>query len=137
MTRSLLRPALRPVESIFVPDTQHGRVLVLRDTEGITEGTVSIPPALIPIVARFTGEKTCKQIATEASRDLGFEVDVETVARAADVLEDALFLEGESYQAAREKVVRTFATSTTRPASHAGGAYFSDPLELRGYLDGK
>jgi hypothetical protein len=137
MTRSLLRPALRPVETILVPDPQHGRVLVLRDTEGITEGTVSIPPALIPVVARFTGEKTCEQIAVDASRELGMEVEVETVSRAAKVLEDALFLEGPSYRAAREEVVRKFAASKARAASHAGGAYLADPAELRAYLDTK
>ncbi len=135
MTSSSLRPALRSVESIVVPDAQHGRVLVLRDTEGITEGTVCIPPALIPIVARFTGEKTCRQIALDISREIGLEVDVETVVRAAKVLEDALFLDGPSYRAAREEVVRKFATSTMRPASHAGGAYLADPVELRAYLD--
>jgi AmmeMemoRadiSam system protein B len=137
MTRTLLRPALRLVETILVPDPQHGRVLVLRDTEGITEGTVSIPPALIPVVARFTGEKTCEQIAVDASRELGLEVEVETVSRAAKVLEDALFLEGPSYRAAREEVVRKFAAAPTRAASHAGGAYLSEPSELRAYLDAK
>jgi hypothetical protein len=123
------------VESIVVPDPQHGRVLVLRDTEGITEGTVCVPPALIPIVARFTGEHTCAQIAAEVSRELGREIDVQTVSSAARVLEEALFLDGPSYRAAREEVMRSFATSTTRAASHAGGAYLSDPAELRAYLD--
>jgi AmmeMemoRadiSam system protein B len=137
MPRSPFRPALRPVESILVPDAQHGRVLVLRDTEGITEGNVCVPPGLIPIVARFTGEKTCEQIAAEVSRELGQKVDVETVSRAAKVLEDALFLEGPSYRAARDEVVRAFSTSPTRAASHAGGAYLSDPTELRAYLDTK
>jgi MEMO1 family protein len=137
MTRSLLRPALRPVETILIPDPQHGRVLVLRDTEGITEGTVSIPPALIPVVARFTGEKTCQQIAVDVSLELGIEVEVETVSRAAQVLEDALFLEGPSYRAAREEVVRKFTASKARAASHAGGAYLAEPAELRAYLDTK
>jgi hypothetical protein len=134
MTRSL-RPALRPVETVLVPNARYGRVLLLRDTEGIAEGTVSIPPALVPVVARFTGERTCEEIAVEVSREIGVPVDIGTVSRAADVLEDALFLDGPAYRTAREAVVRRFATSKTRAASHAGGAYLSEPTELRAYLD--
>src|SRR5580693_8556704 len=80
MTESA-RPALRAVETIIVPDPQHGRVLVLRDTEGVAEGSVSIPPPLIPIVARFTGEKTCTQIARDLSAEVGAEVDVDVIVR--------------------------------------------------------
>jgi AmmeMemoRadiSam system protein B len=131
------RPALRPIETIIVPDETHGRVLVLRDTEGITSKTVAIPPPLIPIVARFTGERTCEEIAREVSRELGSPVEVEVVTRAAAALEEALFLEGPSYRAARAKVAREFAASPVRPASHAGGAYLSDAGELRAFVESK
>jgi AmmeMemoRadiSam system protein B len=137
MTKGSLRPTLRHVETLILPDPEHGRVLVLRDTEGIATASVSIPLPLIPVVARFTGEKTCAQIAQDVSQDLGGDVDVEVVLRAAKALEDALFLEGPAYRAAREKVVSTFTASPTRPASHAGGAYLADPGELSVYLDSK
>jgi MEMO1 family protein len=137
MRERALRPALRPVETIIVPDGERGRVLVLRDTEGISETNVCIPPPLIPIVARFTGEKTCREIARELSVELGVPVEVEVVERAAQALEDALFLDSPAYRAAREKVVAAFIASPTRPASHAGGAYHADPAELRAYVDSK
>ncbi len=137
MKRGLFRPALRPVETLVVPDGENGRMLVLRDTEGVTEGSVCVPPPLIPIVARFTGEKTCDEIAAELSRELGAPVDVGVVTRAAKALEDALFLDGPAYRAARDKVVEVFMKSPTRPASHAGGAYHADPTLLRTYLDTK
>jgi AmmeMemoRadiSam system protein B len=92
---------------------------------------------LIPIVARFTGEKTCDEIASELSLELGGEVDVEVVVRAAEALEGALFLEGPAYRSAREKVVSKFSASPTRPASHAGGAYLADPVELGAYVESK
>jgi AmmeMemoRadiSam system protein B len=131
------RPALRSIETIVVPDAEHGRVLILRDTEGIAEGSVSIPPALIPIVARFTGERTCEEIALELSAELGGNVEAEVVVRAAKVLEEALFLDSPRYRAARAKVVATFLGSPTRPASHAGGAYLADPVKLEAYVETK
>jgi MEMO1 family protein len=131
------RPALRPVESIVVPDAEHGRVLVLRDTEGITSAHACIPPQLLPIVARFTGERTVTEIAHEVSQELGFEVPVELVEKLADELERALFLDGPSYRAARARALREFAKADVRPASHAGGAYAKDPAELARYLDEK
>jgi AmmeMemoRadiSam system protein B len=129
------RPALRPVESIVVPDREHGRVLVLRDTQGVTDANAVIPPVLVPVVARFTGAATCEEIARAASGEIGAEVPVEVVVRLAEELEKGLFLEGEAFRAARSKVERAFADSPVRPASHAGGAYHGDPAKLRKYID--
>ena len=78
------RPALRPVESIVVPDPRHGRVLVLRDTQGVTSAHAAIPPALVPIVARFDGARTCEEIARDASREIGEEILVDLVVQLAD-----------------------------------------------------
>jgi AmmeMemoRadiSam system protein B len=129
------RPALRSVETIAAPDKEHGRVLVLRDTQGVSEGHAVLPPALLPIVGRFTGRLTCAQIAAEASEQLGVTVPVEVVVRLADELERGLFLEGATFQAARTRVERQFAESTVRAATHAGGAYHGERSKLRGYIE--
>lgn len=129
------RPRLRPIETIVVPDKKHGKVLVLRDTQGVARGHAVLPPALIPIVARFTGNKTCAQIAREASRELGAEIDTETVERIARELDEGLFLEGDTFARAMEDVRREFAASPVRPASHAGGAYHGDRKKLAQYID--
>lgn len=129
------RPALRPVESIVVPDREHGRVLVLRDTQGVTDANAVIPPVLVPIVARMGGRLTCAQIAREASREIGSEVPVEVVVRLASELERGLFLEGPTYRAARQRVEREFAESPVRAATHAGGAYHGDRAKLRKYIE--
>jgi MEMO1 family protein len=135
MPKSQLRPALRVVETVLVPDERQGRALLLRDTEGVAEGSVRIPAPLIPVVARFNGEKTCAQIARDLSVELGIDVDVRVVEDAANVLEKALFLDSPAYRAARANVISTFRASATRPASHAGGAYFADPEQLRRYVE--
>jgi len=130
------RPALRAVESIVVPDPQHGRVLVLRDTQGITEAQAVIPPPLVPIVVRFTGRLSCEDIAKEVSGDGQGEVPVEVVTRLAAELDRGLFLDGPTFRAARARVEGDFAAATTRPASHAGGAYFAERQALERYIDG-
>src|SRR5215472_2568844 len=135
MAKSNLKPALRPVETIVVPDPTHGRVVVLRDTAGVTDAYASIPPALVPIVARFGGELTVAQIAREASRDLAVEVPEELVERLATELDNALFLEGPTFEQARARVAREFADAAVRPASHAGGAYAADARELASYVE--
>jgi AmmeMemoRadiSam system protein B len=129
------RPALRPVESIVVPDREHGKVLVLRDTQGVTDANAVIPPVLVPIVSRFTGRRTCAEIAREASRELGQELPVEVVVRLADELEKGLFLEGAVFREARESVEREFAEASVRPATHAGGAYHGEAPKLRRYIE--
>ena len=129
------RPALRPVESIVVTDKEHGRLLVLRDTQGVTESHAAVPAMLVPIVARFTGRRTCEDIAREASAEVGARVSVEVVVRLASELEQGLFLEGSAFREARARVEREFADALVRPASHAGGAYHKDRAKLGRYID--
>jgi len=132
-----VRPRLRPVETIVVPDPRHGKVLVLRDTQGVAKGHAVLPPPLIPIVARFTGRLTCAQIAKEASRELGDEIPTSVVEQVAEQLDQGLFLEGETFERALDGVRKDFAALSARPASHAGGAYPGERVELAEYIDRK
>ncbi len=129
------RPVLRPVESIVVPDREHGRVLVLRDTQGVTDGHAVIPPALASIVIRFNGRLTCEEIAAEASAEVGQPIPADLVVRLAGELERGLFLEGAAFRAARARVEREFAEAAVRPATHAGGAYHGERPALERYID--
>jgi MEMO1 family protein len=129
------RPALRLVESVVVNDKEHGRVLVLRDTQGVTDANAAVPAMLVPIVARFTGRRTCEDIAREASAEVGAQVPVEVVVHVAEELEKGLFLEGPAFREARARVEREFAQAAVRPASHAGGAYHGDRGKLARYID--
>jgi AmmeMemoRadiSam system protein B len=131
------RPRLRPLETIVVPDQAHGKILILRDTEGIAQGVAQIPPFLVPIVRRFDGDHTCAEIAKEASKELREEITTDMVTKIASELDQGLFLEGPTFRTARTKVEKDFADASVRAASHAGGAYAKDPGELAKYLDEK
>lgn len=128
------KPCLRPVETIVVPDEKHGRVLVLRDTQGVATGHAVLPPPLVPIVARMTGAFTCAEIARAASAELGREVPVDAVVALAEALDRGLFLEGDTFERALSALREDFARALVRPASHAGGAYHDDPDALRRYI---
>ena len=129
------RPALRPVESIVVPDKEHGRVLVLRDTQGVTDVQAIVPPVLVAVVARFEGSLTCAEIAQEVSQEVGADVPVDVVVRLAAEFERGFFLEGSVFRTARARAERDFAEASVRPASHAGGAYHADARELGRYIE--
>jgi AmmeMemoRadiSam system protein B len=131
----LSRPALRPVESIVVPDKEHGRVLVLRDTQGVTDSHAVIQPLLASVVVRFAGRQTCEEIAVEASAEVGTVIPIDVVVRLASELERGLFLEGPVYRAARARVEKAFADAPTRAATHAGGAYYGERGALERYID--
>jgi MEMO1 family protein len=129
------RPALRPVESIVVPDKQHGRVLLLRDTQGVTDAHAVVPPVLVPVVARLTGRLTCEEIAREASEEIGVRVPVEVVVRLAEELERGLFLEGTRFREELARVECAFAAASVRVPAHAGGAYHSERRDLERYIE--
>jgi MEMO1 family protein len=129
-------PRLRPLEVTFVQDPARGRVLVLRDTEGIAPGSVVLPPELAAVVARLDGVRTAAQIAAEASRASGQTVEVALVQQLVDELDGAFMLETARCRARRLEMVRAFAAAPVRPAAHAGGAYHREAGALTRYIEG-
>jgi AmmeMemoRadiSam system protein B len=123
------KPRLRAVETIVVPDARHGKVLVLRDTQGIAKGAAAIPPAAVAIVARFDGTRTIADVAAETG------APEELVAQLAADLDRALMLHGPTFQAALDAARAEFDALPDRPASHAGGAYPGTAAELGAYVD--
>jgi AmmeMemoRadiSam system protein B len=126
---------LRPVEVIQVTDAERGRLLVLRDTQGIASGHVALPAALGAVLARFDGRRTCREIAADVGRQLDEEVPTDLVVHLAIELDRALLLHGPRFEEAKREVEQAFVRSAVRPASHAGGAYHADPGQLARYLD--
>jgi AmmeMemoRadiSam system protein B len=129
------RPRLRSVETVVARDPEHDKVLVLRDTRGVSPGHAVLPPALVPLVARFTGSLRCDEIAREVSIEVGSDIPVDVVVRLAVELERALFLEGPVFRAALAGAERQFAEAPIRAAAHAGGAYYAERVPLAKYVE--
>lgn len=128
-------PRLRSIEAIFVEDRGQGRVLMLRDTEGIAPSAITIAPHLAAVIGRFDGRRTHAQIAADAARATGRAVPVALVVQLAEELDAALMLDSPRFRARRHEVLRAFQERSDRPAAHAGGAYHDDPVALRRYIE--
>jgi hypothetical protein len=135
MSKAASTPRLRPIETIFVPDAERGRVLVLRDTERIAPSALTVPAHLAEVIGRFDGRRTTAQIAAEAAGALGRPVDVALVEQLAAELDAAWMLDSPRFHARRREVVRAFAEAEVRPAAHAGGAYDDDAGKLVRYIE--
>lgn len=128
-------PRLRPIETVFLQDRARGRVLMLRDTEGIAPAPVMVPAHLAAVVARFDGRRSPPQIAAEVARATGQRVTAALVEQLAAELDAASMLETPRFEARRRAVIRAFAEAEVRPATHAGGAYHADPEALTRYIE--
>ena len=130
------RPALRAVETILVPDAEHGQVLVLRDTRRCHElARLRASPAH-PRGGSLHGHHIA-EIARAASAELGVDVPEELVASLADELDRALFLEGPTYRAARAPGRDGLPRGDGAHGVTRGRRVRERPRELKRYLDDK
>jgi AmmeMemoRadiSam system protein B len=132
---SSYRPRLRAVECITLSDPQQGRVLVLRDPEGIASRPVDVPGYLAAVLMEFDGTRSVEQIALLATRRAGQPVTSSDVERFVSELDGAWLLDSPQFRARRSAAAKAFAGARVRPARHAGGAYHGDPLKLRQYIE--
>ena len=128
-------PKLRGIEAF--PVTQGGqRYIALRDPAGYTESILLLPQALVDVVALFDGEHSIGQIQADLSRRYeGENVTRADIDKIVSMLDEHGFLESPSFAKRRAKVDGAFLGATTRPASHAGGAYPGKADELRASMD--
>jgi MEMO1 family protein len=127
-------PRLRPVEA-FPVDHEGERFLALRDPAGYTASVVMLPIALLEIVSLFDGEHPIADIQAAIMRQHGALVSREQIVQVADALDEQGFLESERFDTLRAETDGRFLEAPTRAASHVGGAYPADPVELRGAMD--
>jgi MEMO1 family protein len=129
------RPRLRAIEAF--PVEQDGeRYIALRDTAGYTPSVVMLPVGMVEILALFDGEHSITDIQAEIMRQHGELVRREQLESLCASLDEHGFLDSPAFVARREAVDREYLDAPRRPASHAGGAYDSEPAKLRATMDG-
>jgi AmmeMemoRadiSam system protein B len=119
---------------IFVQDPARGRVLMLRDTEGIAPSPVVLAAAHAAVVARLDGHRDAAEIAADAARAGAREATPALVAQIVAELDAAYLLDTPRFRAKKRDVVRAFEQAETRPAAHAGGSYHADPIALGRFI---
>jgi len=127
-------PRLRRVEA-FPVDHEGQRVIALRDPSGYTPSILTLPGPLLEIVSLLDGEHTVADVQAAVMRRHGQEVTPAEIESVILRLDEHGFLDTPRFAARRATIEDEFRRATTRPASHAGGAYASDPAELRRAID--
>ena len=129
-------PCLRRVEAF--PVEHEGRSCVaLRDPAGYTDAIVLLPGPLLEIVSLFDGEHTVAEIQAAVMRRHGGPlIERQRIEEIAEALDRQGFLESPGFAERRASIDGVFLAAPTRRATHAGGAYAGDAVELRAMLDG-
>jgi len=129
------RPRLRPVETIPV-EANGRRALALRDPLGYAEGMVVLPGVTPLVVAMFDGERTLEQIRTALQLRLNAEIDYASIRRLAEDLDAAHFLEGETFEARKKRIIDEFNRASLRESLLAGQGIPEGPAEIRERIEG-
>ena len=130
------RPRLRSVEAF--PIQQDGeRLIGLRDPAGFTDQVILLPLPALDIVSLFDGERSVAEIhQVVSSRHGPAAPPADEIARFAERLDEAGFLDSPGFVARRQRIEDAWLASPTRPATHAGGAYEGSPDALESQIDG-
>ena len=128
-------PRLRPVESFPYSADGGEPLFVLRDPEGFA-GAVVLPVAGAILASLMDGSRSLMQLQDEFRRQTGFPVALADLERLIGQLDERLLLDNDHFRARWKQELELYLNAPVRPAAHAGGAYESDPAELRTQLAG-
>lgn len=127
-------PRLRAIEAVPV-DHEGEQYVALRDPAGYTPSVLLLAPALVEVLALFDGEHSIVDIQAELMKRHGELVTREHLEKLIAALDEHGFLDSPAFAVRRASIDDAFLSAPRRPASHAGGAYASDPTELRTAMD--
>ena len=121
----------------FFPLQQGGQQLILiRDHLGLVEQGKAVAPALYQLMISLDGKKSIRDLQMELMRQGGgLLVGTDEVKGLLAHLDESFLLDSERFKKARDQIVTSFTSSRVRACSHCGGAYPSDPSELKSRLD--
>jgi len=110
--------------------------LFIRDPYRFSDAMLIVPPPLVECLECFDGRQSYLDLRAVLVRITG-RLEVEEIARQlVETLDNAGFLESETYARLRQEKRREFAAQTVREPAHAGSAYPEEPGELRQTLAG-
>lgn len=114
-------------------------VFVLQDRFKLTEAAIVLPQVLGPLVLLCDGTNTLPEIKTALEIQYGLPLPEATLENMVAQFDEALILEGGTFEQARQQAVDQYRAAPFRPPALAGASYPADPVALRrmlqGYLD--
>ena len=132
---SLERPCLIGAE-ILPFEYQGNDYFRIASRESLSENCLMVPRDLAVVLRRLDGVHSLDEIALKIADDHEMTIPSATLRDLVGQLDGICVLDTPTYHARREEMLRAFRASTVREASHAGGAYESDPGKLRAQIRG-
>jgi AmmeMemoRadiSam system protein B len=127
-------PRARWVEAI--PVVQEGKeLIVLRDTEGITENALVVSREIAFMISLMDGSRTIQDIQVDFMRAAGELVYIEKIQELIDAMDSHLLLFNENYRSHYTKLREEYKKSPVRKAFLAGKSYSANRMELLTFLD--
>ncbi len=127
-------PKLRFVEAIPL-DYEGEQRYALRDPSGLAEDLIVVSGEALFILQFFDGRHALVEIRAEFLKTLGALLPERKLLDLIAALEQAHFLESESFQNYKSAQERQMLAQPARPAAHAGASYPAEPEPLRQRLD--
>ncbi|MFH1139363.1 MAG: AmmeMemoRadiSam system protein B [Pseudomonadota bacterium] len=125
----LRRPRLRPVEA-FPVRLPEGEALCLRDPGRVAPEMLFLTPEAAVVLVFFTGERGWDDIKAAVRENFHREVELESIAGLAELLDRSYFLEGPTFRDFFQREKERFAQSPVREAVLSGSAYPADAEAL-------
>ncbi len=127
-------PRIRWIEAI--PIEQEGKeLIVLRDTEGITENALVVSREVAFMISLMDGSRTVRDIQLDFMRAGGELVYIEKIEELVRVMDSHLLLFNENFRNHFDKVREEYEKSPVRKAFLAGKSYAANRMDLLGFLD--
>ena len=127
-------PKVRWIEA--VPFIQEGKeLIVLRDTEGITENALVVSREIAFMISLMDGSRTVRDIQVDFMRAAGELVYIEKIQELINTMDSHLLLFNENYRNHYTKLREEYEKSPVRKAFLAGKSYSANRIELLAFLD--
>ena len=127
-------PKVRWIEA--VPFVQEGKeLIVLRDTEGITENALVVSREIAFMISLMDGSRTVRDIQVDFMRAAGELVYIEKIQELVDTMDSHLLLLNEHYRNHYARLREDYENTPVRKAFLAGKSYSANRMELLNFLD--
>jgi MEMO1 family protein len=127
-------PRLRPVD--LRPIVYQGqRLLLLRDPLQLSDKTLLVPQVLGPVLALCDGTREdSRALGAALAIRFGLPIDTGSIEQLLEALDEALLLDNERHQDARQAALGQYREAPFRPPALAGPSYPAEPDDLRRLL---
>jgi AmmeMemoRadiSam system protein B len=122
-------PRLRYVE-VIPAEIDGERIVCLRDPQNLSDKILAVSPETLVILSHFDGTKTVREIQDRLMETYGDLVLSKDIERLIGQLDDALFLESDTFRDFKNRIESDFKQTQARESSHAGLSYPENPSEL-------